>query len=64
MVPLKSLSNFLRTLEMPLVNCKINLQLKWSKKTFSAGTEIDHPISCDQPVLNKNEASLPLYFFD
>ena len=32
MVPLKYLSNFWRTLEMPLINCEINLQLKWSKK--------------------------------
>ena len=64
MVPLKSLSNFSRTLEMPLVNCEVNLQLKWSKKNFSAGTEIDHPILCDQPILDKNKASLLLYSFD
>ena len=32
MVPLKYLSNFLKTLEMPLTNCEISLQLKWSKK--------------------------------
>ena len=29
-VPLKDLINFWRTLEMPLINCKINLQLTWS----------------------------------
>ena len=29
MVPLKYLSNFLRTLEMPLSNCEINLILTW-----------------------------------
>ena len=29
-VPLKYLSNFWRALEMSLINCKINLQLKWS----------------------------------
>ena len=28
MVPLKYLSNFWRTLEMPLINCEISLQLK------------------------------------
>ena len=32
MVPLKYLSNFWRTLEMPLINCEISLQLKWSRK--------------------------------
>ena len=30
-VPLKHLSNFWRTLEMPLVNCEVNLILKCSK---------------------------------
>ena len=32
MVPLKYLSDFLRKSEMPLINYKINLQLKLSKK--------------------------------
>ena len=31
MVPLEYLSNFLRTLEMSLINCKINLVLTGSK---------------------------------
>ena len=31
MVALKYLSNIWRTLQMPLINCKINLDLKWSK---------------------------------
>ena len=30
MVPLKRLSNFWRTLEMPLINCEVNLILTWS----------------------------------
>ena len=30
-VPLKYLSNFWRTLEMPLINCEVNLLLTWSK---------------------------------
>ena len=30
-VPLKYLSNFWRTLEMPLINCEVNLVLAWSK---------------------------------
>ena len=30
-VPLKSLSNFFRSLEMPLINCKIKLNLTWKK---------------------------------
>ena len=30
-VPLKYLSNFWGTLEMPLINCEVNLELAWSK---------------------------------
>ena len=30
-VPLKYLSNFWRTLEMPLINCEVNRILTWSK---------------------------------
>ena len=30
-VPLKYLSNFFRSLEMPLIDCKIHLKLSWSK---------------------------------
>ena len=29
--PLKYLSNFLRSLEIPLINCKVELRLKWTK---------------------------------
>ena len=31
MVPLKQLSNFWKTLEMPLINCAVELILTWSK---------------------------------
>ena len=31
-VPLKYLSNFFKSLEMPLINCKIKLNLTWKKK--------------------------------
>ena len=31
-VPLKYLSNFFRSLEMPLINCKIKLKLTWKKE--------------------------------
>ena len=37
-VPLKYLSNFWRSLEMSLINCKVELKLKWSKYcVLSAG---------------------------
>ena len=31
-VPLKYLSNFWRSLEMPLINCKFYLELNWIEK--------------------------------
>ena len=31
-VPLKNLNNFFRSLEMPLINCKIKLNLTWKKE--------------------------------
>ena len=33
-VPLKYLSNFWRTLEMPVTNCEVNLILTWSKRLY------------------------------
>ena len=54
-VPLKYLSNFWRTLEMPLINCEVNLILTWSStcvitnstgagKFATAGTELYVPV--------------------
>ena len=39
MIPLKNLNGFWRALEMPLISCEINHQLKWSANCFLvAGT--------------------------
>ena len=38
-VPLKYLSNFWRTLEMPLINCEVNLILTWSKDCVITNSE-------------------------
>ena len=40
MVPLKYLSNFWRTVEMPLINCEINLILTWSSTCVIVSTDI------------------------
>ena len=40
MVPLKYLSNFWRTLEMPLINCEVNLILTWSSTCVFISTNI------------------------
>ena len=40
MVPLKYLFNFWRTLEMPLINCEINLILTWSANCVIVSTNL------------------------
>ena len=42
MVPLKYLSNFWRTLEMPLINWEVNLILTWSSTCVLIATNIDN----------------------
>ena len=37
-VPIKYLSNFWRSLEMPLINCKIHLELNWASQIIRPGT--------------------------
>ena len=38
-VPLKYLSNFWRSLEIPLINCKVELSLEWTKNSVLSGGE-------------------------
>ena len=38
-VPLKYLSNFFRSLEMPLINCKIHLDLNWNDNCVMYGAD-------------------------
>ena len=40
MVPLKYLSNFWRNLEMPLINCEVNLILTWSSTSVIIASNI------------------------
>ena len=40
MVPLKYLSNFWRTLEIPLINCEINFILTWSANCLIISTDV------------------------
>ena len=52
LVPLKYLSNFLRFLNLPLINCKTELDLEWTKncviseisRTFRAGDPNANPV--------------------
>ena len=38
-MPLKYLSNFFRSLEMPLINCKIHLELNWNNNCVMYGAD-------------------------
>ena len=40
MVSLKYFSNFWKTLEMPLISCKINLILKWSENCVVVSSDV------------------------
>ena len=40
MVPLKYLGNFWKTVEKPLINCEINLDLNWSKNCVIVATDV------------------------
>ena len=45
MVPLKYLSNFWRTSEMPLINCEIELILTWSRNSVIISTNVADQIA-------------------
>ena len=54
MVPLKYLSNFWRTLEMPLINCEVELILRWSADWVIIYTNVAEQI----PTFTITEANL------
>ena len=54
MVPLKYLSNFWRILEMPLINCEVNLILTWSTNCVIIYTAVANQI----PTFTTTETNL------
>ena len=44
MVPLKCISNFWRTLEMPLINCEVELILTWSRNCVIIYTNVNNQV--------------------
>ena len=44
MVPLKYLSSFWRTLQVPLINCEVNLILTWSAEYVIIYTDVANQI--------------------
>ena len=53
-VPLKYLSNVWRTLEIPFINCEINLILTWSNRRFT----IYNPIAGQEPTFKITDTKL------
>ena len=53
MVPLKYFSNFWRTLEMPLINCEVELVLTWSKNCVIISTKV----AIQNPTFTVTEAN-------
>ena len=54
-VPLKYLSNFFRSLEMPLINCKIKLNLTW-KKEYVLSTDDENAVF----IINNTKMYVPV----
>ena len=58
-VPLKYLSNFFRSLEMPLINCKIKLNLTWKKEcVLSTDNDANAANAANNPVFIINDTKL------
>ena len=60
-VPIKYLSNFWRSLEMPLINCKVELSLKWNENfvlTTAAVGANDEDTGADRATFKITDAKL------
>ena len=55
-VPLKYLSNFFRSLEMPLINCKIKLNLTWKKECVLSTGNVDAVF-----IINDRKLYVPVF---
>ena len=45
-VPLKYLSNFFRSLEMRLINCKLHRELNWTKNSVMSNVSAATTLNC------------------
>ena len=61
-VPLKYLSNFFRSLKMPLINCKIKLNLTWKKECVISTLDDDaaNPENNAVFIINNTKLYLPV----
>ena len=60
MAPLKCLSNFWKTLEMPLINCEINLILTWCTNCVIVSTKAANQITQVKEMITQLVARLSL----
>ena len=61
MVQSKYLSDFLRTLEMPLITCEISLQLNWSKKCILVSGTAANQVPQFKKLIKNFMFQSPLY---
>ena len=54
-MPLKYLCNFWRSLEMPLINCKVELKLKWTKYCVLAATGAENANADSNDTISKTQ---------
>ena len=57
-IPLKHLSNFWRTLNIPLINCEVELFLTWSKNCVLADMTVD--ADADPAIVAPSDATLKI----
>ena len=61
MVPLKYSSNLWRTLEMPLINCEVNLILNWSANFVIVSTNVVNQGSTLTITITETRLCVPVH---
>ena len=60
-VPLKYWSNFRRSLEIPLINCKVKLKLRWTRYCVLAGTDNANCNNDDNNIISTIKSKKNIY---
>ena len=61
-MPLKYLSNFWRSLRLPLINCKIKLKLKWTKYYVLSANSNDNVLVYLSQDVNSKRFKAKIYY--
>ena len=59
-VPLKHLSNFWKSLSMPLINCEVSLTLTWSKNCALTHSTVVLAAQGDNPITNPKNSTFQI----